>query len=145
MMVMAPLACCCFGPTILWSSIIFVVVGYISVWILILRHPTFSLYFPPISVFCLFFSLIVSEPLDVNKIFPLYRTTSVGNHIQVMPVDIVDLIGIVEFLFDLSIETILKFKITLPNLRFITMRTGLLNCLNARSRGLTFRHRASCI
>ena len=26
-----------------------------------------------------------------------------------------------------------------------TVRTGLLNCLNARSRGLTFRHRASCI
>jgi len=28
---------------------------------------------------------------------------------------------------------------------FNTLRTGLLNCLNARSRGLTFRHRASCI
>ena len=28
---------------------------------------------------------------------------------------------------------------------FNTWRTGLLNCLNARSRGLTFRHRASCI
>jgi len=26
-----------------------------------------------------------------------------------------------------------------------TLRTGLLNCLNARSRGLTFRHRAICI
>ena len=26
-----------------------------------------------------------------------------------------------------------------------TLRTGILNCLNARSRGLTFRHRASCI
>ena len=26
-----------------------------------------------------------------------------------------------------------------------TLRTGLLNCLNARSRSLTFRHRASCI
>ena len=26
-----------------------------------------------------------------------------------------------------------------------TLRTGLLNCLNARSRGLTCRHRASCI
>ena len=26
-----------------------------------------------------------------------------------------------------------------------TLRTGLLNCLNARSRGLIFRHRASCI
>ena len=26
-----------------------------------------------------------------------------------------------------------------------TLRTGLLNCLNARSRGLTFRHRASFI
>ena len=34
----------------------------------------------------------------------------------------------------------------LSNLLFInTLRTGLLNCLNARSRGLTFRHRASCI
>jgi len=29
--------------------------------------------------------------------------------------------------------------------RLNTLRTGLLNCLNARSRGLTFRHRASCI
>ena len=28
---------------------------------------------------------------------------------------------------------------------FNTLRTGLLNCLNSRSRGLTFRHRASCI
>ena len=26
-----------------------------------------------------------------------------------------------------------------------TLRAGLLNCLNACSRGLTFRHRASCI
>ena len=26
-----------------------------------------------------------------------------------------------------------------------TLRTGLLNCLNERSRGLTFRYRASCI
>ena len=26
----------------------------------------------------------------------------------------------------------------------ITLKTGLLNCLNARSRGLTLRHRASC-
>ena len=26
-----------------------------------------------------------------------------------------------------------------------TLRTGLLNCLNARSRGLIFRHRASCL
>ena len=26
-----------------------------------------------------------------------------------------------------------------------TLRAGLLNCLNARSQGLTFRHRASCI
>ena len=26
-----------------------------------------------------------------------------------------------------------------------TLRTGLLNCLNARSQGLTFRHCASCI
>ena len=29
--------------------------------------------------------------------------------------------------------------------RINTLRTGLLNCLNARSRGLNFRHRASCI
>ena len=28
---------------------------------------------------------------------------------------------------------------------FNTLRTGLFNCLNARSRGLNFRHRASCI
>jgi hypothetical protein len=28
---------------------------------------------------------------------------------------------------------------------FNTLRTGLLNCLNARSRSLNFRHRASCI
>jgi len=30
-------------------------------------------------------------------------------------------------------------------INFNTLRTGLLNCLNARSRSLTFRHRASCI
>ena len=28
---------------------------------------------------------------------------------------------------------------------FNTLRMGLLNCLNARSRGLTFRHSAFCI
>jgi len=28
---------------------------------------------------------------------------------------------------------------------FNTLRKGLLNCLNARSGGLNFRHRASCI
>ena len=36
----------------------------------------------------------------------------------------------------------------LPDIRnsvFNTLRTGFLNCLNARSRGLTFRHRASSI
>ena len=32
-----------------------------------------------------------------------------------------------------------------PHTLFNTLRTGLLNCLNARSRGLTFRHRASCM
>ena len=32
-----------------------------------------------------------------------------------------------------------------PNSFINTLRTGLLNCLNARSRGLTFRHRASSI
>ena len=30
-------------------------------------------------------------------------------------------------------------------LNFNRLRKGLLNCLNARSRGLNFRHRASCI
>ena len=35
---------------------------------------------------------------------------------------------------------IVKFLVTLN-----TLRTGLLNCLNARSRSLNFRHRASCI
>ena len=33
----------------------------------------------------------------------------------------------------------------MKQLTFNTLRTGLLNCLNARSWGLTFRHRASCI
>jgi len=31
------------------------------------------------------------------------------------------------------------------NLLLNTLRTGILNCLNARSRGLNFRHRASSI
>ena len=39
-----------------------------------------------------------------------------------------------------SLEIRLKIKHN-----FNTLRTGLLNCLNAHSRGLTFRHRASCI
>ena len=34
---------------------------------------------------------------------------------------------------------------TIEGIIFNTLRTGLLNCLNARSRGLTFRHCASCI
>ena len=33
----------------------------------------------------------------------------------------------------------------LYNSHLNTLRTGLLNCLNARSRDLIFRHRASCI
>ena len=38
------------------------------------------------------------------------------------------------------------FKQSASNDVFVnTLRTGLLNCLNARPRGLTFRHRASCI
>ena len=32
-----------------------------------------------------------------------------------------------------------------PMEKINTLRTGLLNCLNTRSRGLSFRHRASCI
>jgi len=35
-----------------------------------------------------------------------------------------------------------RFSVNFPERD--TLRTGLLNCLNARSRGLTFRHRASC-
>jgi hypothetical protein len=39
-----------------------------------------------------------------------------------------------------------RFTHILPSHHFInTLRAGLLNCLNARSRGLSFRHRASCI
>ena len=48
---------------------------------------------------------------------------------------------------DISIR--LKFHTslnwTLSTVDINTVRTGPLNCLNARSRGLTFRHRASCI
>ena len=32
-----------------------------------------------------------------------------------------------------------------PSVAINTLRMGLLNCLNARSRGLIFRQRASCI
>ena len=39
----------------------------------------------------------------------------------------------------------LGVDVSLNNSFVITLRTGLLNCLNARSRGLTFRHLASCI
>ena len=43
-------------------------------------------------------------------------------------------------------EAKLKLCLTNPSvIVFNTLGTGLLNCLNARSRGLTFRHRASCI
>ena len=42
-----------------------------------------------------------------------------------------------------SIKQNLKSSIIPTELNIL--RTGLLNCLNARSRGLTFRHRASCI
>ena len=41
--------------------------------------------------------------------------------------------------------SIFNFYISIPFVCYTTLRTGLLNCLNARSRGLTFRHRASCI
>ena len=43
------------------------------------------------------------------------------------------------------VVTIEYFPGTASKFLFYTLRTGLLNCLNARSRGLTFRHRASCI
>ena len=38
-----------------------------------------------------------------------------------------------------------QFKVHDEPAAFNRLRTGLLNCLNARSRGLTFTHRASCI
>ena len=46
-----------------------------------------------------------------------------------------------------SFSTIPMLTLTVQQLSdsLNTLRTGLLNCLNARSRGLTFRHRASCI
>ena len=43
--------------------------------------------------------------------------------------------------FATSCQTSLSFHCVV----IITLRTGLLNCLNARSWGLTFRHRVSCI
>jgi len=46
----------------------------------------------------------------------------------------------VQFYFFLKSALIFKISYVI-----YTLRTGLLNCLNARSRGLTFRHRASCI
>ena len=42
-------------------------------------------------------------------------------------------------------HTKLRTRGSLVLLLLNTLRTGLLNCLNARSRGLNFRHRASCI
>ena len=46
-------------------------------------------------------------------------------------------------------ETLRKEPLGRPGRRWQndikTLRTGLLNCLNALSRSLTFRHRASCI
>ena len=42
-----------------------------------------------------------------------------------------------------KLHLIISQKESFPELN--TLRTGLLNCLNARSRGLTSRHRASCI
>ena len=42
-------------------------------------------------------------------------------------------------------RNILTVSILLKLLIIKTLSTGLLNCLNARSRGLNFRHRASCI
>ena len=62
--------------------------------------------------------------------------------------------GIVIFVVNTDIDTLNSSKINESskndsNQLYInhinTLRTGLLNCLNARSRGLTFRHRASCI
>ena len=44
---------------------------------------------------------------------------------------------------DISFHSLINGLLT--TFVFITLRTGLLNCLNARSKGLTFRHRASCI
>jgi len=38
-----------------------------------------------------------------------------------------------------------RLQLSILFLLLNTLRTGLLNCLNACSRGLTFRHRASCI
>ena len=38
----------------------------------------------------------------------------------------------------------LATRLGMSSAKVNTLRTGLLNCLNARSRGLTFRHRASC-
>jgi len=54
------------------------------------------------------------------------------------------------FMFDVAecfpTEMLARFVFLPLELTHIdTLRTGLLNCLNARSRGLNFRHRVSCI
>jgi len=100
--VMAPLACCCFVPTILWSSNIFFVVGCISIWSLILRHPSLSLFFF-FAIFCLlsvlFSSLFFCQSRVTSAIYLRCSVLPVGNHIQVMPaVHVVFLIDHVDFI-----------------------------------------------
>jgi len=48
------------------------------------------------------------------------------------------------FVVTLKLRAVRIIKFSSPNIPVNTLRKGLLNCLNARSRGLTFRHRASC-
>ena len=98
--VMAPLACCRFVPTILWSSNIFFVVGYISVWSLILRHPSFPLYifFASFCLPCILCpSLFLCQSRVTSTIYIRCSLLQVGNHIQVMPVHVVFLIDHVDF------------------------------------------------
>ena len=73
-----------------------------------------------------------------------------GNHIQRVQIVIND--GIIEQVTDFKYlgYCISEHKSNLEDKlqtysKINTLKTGLLNCLNARSRGLIFRHRASCI
>jgi len=83
--------------------------------------------------------------LGGHELLIYFRAISSYFHVTFLSLQVAYLVIVFPFICKFYTATTVNFCQTLLLLLFNTLRTVLLNCLNARSRGLTFRHRASCI
>jgi len=78
---------------------------------------------------------------EYQKNASIFRADTFAKGIYALGVEVGDNSGYLLHMLEKGIIFNAGFIIIIFN----TLRTELLNCLNARSRGLTFRHRASSI